>query len=382
MDFKDQIKQLAERIAKLKESIATEEATKNAFIMPMIQILGYDVFNPLEVVPEFTADVGIKKGEKIDYAILREGKPLILIECKHWKQNINLHEGQLVRYFQAANARFGVLTNGIEYRFFTDLSKPNMMDERPFFEFSVTEMKENEIEELKKFHKSYFDLANIVNTASELKYTAEIKNLIQKEIADPSEWFVRGLAKIAYDGMVTSKVLEQFTALTKKSFTQVISDMIAGRLKNALREEQTAAETPAPAVSPEEAAAAEEENRIVTTQEELEGYYAVRAVLRGAVDLKRVVYRDTVTYFGILLDDNNRKTICRLHFNGTRKYIETFDDMKKGTKHEISSIDDIFNYGDLLIKTIENYDNRKNNPAPAVPTHANTESSEKGDHHG
>ena len=97
MDFKDSIKDLSGRIGKLKEQIATEEATKNAFIMPFIQMLGYDVFNPLEVVPEFTCDIGMKKGEKIDYAILSDGKPVILIECKHWKQDLNLHDIQLLR---------------------------------------------------------------------------------------------------------------------------------------------------------------------------------------------------------------------------------------------------------------------------------------------
>ena len=92
MDFKDQIKILADRVSKLKEQILTEEATKNAFIMPFIQALGYDVFNPLEVVPEYITDIGTKKGEKIDYAIFRDGEPILLIECKHWGQDLSLHE--------------------------------------------------------------------------------------------------------------------------------------------------------------------------------------------------------------------------------------------------------------------------------------------------
>jgi hypothetical protein len=241
MDFKDQLKQLSDRITKIKDQVATEEATKNAFIMPMLQVLGYDVFNPLEIVPEFVADIGTKKGEKIDYAIIRDGKPLVLIECKHWNKNLNLHEGQLIRYFQAANARFGILTNGIKYRFYTDLEKDNIMDEKPFFDIDLLNIKDNEIEELKKFHKSYFDLESIVNTASDLKYTSEIKTIIQNEIVNPTEWFVRGIAKVVYQGVVTSRILEQFTALTKKSFSQVISDMITDRLTNALQQEKEAA---------------------------------------------------------------------------------------------------------------------------------------------
>ena len=125
MDFKDQIKQLGERVLKLKDQIATEEATKNAFIMPFIQSLGYDVFNPIEVVPEYITDIGTKKGEKIDYAIFKENNPTILIECKHWAQNLNLHDGQLLRYFHVSKAKFGILTNGITYKFYTDLVEPN-----------------------------------------------------------------------------------------------------------------------------------------------------------------------------------------------------------------------------------------------------------------
>lgn len=134
MDFKDQIKQLSERILKLKDNIQTEEATKNAFIMPFIQALGYDVFNPLEILPEYTCDIGIKKGEKIDYAVLKDEQPIILIECKHCDQNLSLHDGQLLRYFHVSKAKFGILTNGINYRFYTDLVDANKMDEKPFFE--------------------------------------------------------------------------------------------------------------------------------------------------------------------------------------------------------------------------------------------------------
>ena len=121
MDFKDQIKLLSERVIKLKENTQTEEATKTAFIMPFLQTLGYDVFDPTEVVPEYTCDLGIKKGEKIDYAIHKDGQPIILIECKHWKEDLTSHNGQLFRYFHVSNARFGILTNGIIYRFYTDL---------------------------------------------------------------------------------------------------------------------------------------------------------------------------------------------------------------------------------------------------------------------
>src|SRR5215217_8875501 len=178
MDFKDSILHFASRVDKLCPQIKTEEATKNALIMPFIQLLGYDVFNPFEVSPEFIADIGIKKGEKVDYAILNNNKPILLIECKHYTEDLNPHNSQLFRYFHTTDSKFGLLTNGVCFKFYTDLVTPNKMDEKPFFEFNITEIKDNEIAELKKFHKSYFDVENITNTASELKYLNEMKALL------------------------------------------------------------------------------------------------------------------------------------------------------------------------------------------------------------
>lgn len=358
MDFKDELKQLGERVAKLKDQIQTEEATKNAFIMPFIRALGYDVFNPLEVVPEFVSDVGIKKGEKIDYAIFKDGSPTILIECKHWAQNLDLHDGQLLRYFHVSKAKFGLLTNGIIYRFYSDLVEANKMDEKPFLEFNITDIKDNQIEELKKFHKSYFDIESIVNTASELKFMNELKHLIQKEFTNPSAEFVKHFARQVYPSVITQKVLEQFTNLMKRSLQQHISDLITERLKIALKKED---EVSASGGADESADSVEqsEENKVLTTVEELEGYMIIKSILRAKVQANRIFYRDAQSYFAILLDDNNRKTICRLYMNGTKKYIGTFDGQKKETRHELSSLDDIFQYSDQMQATVDNYEKFK-----------------------
>lgn len=356
MDLKDQLKQIADRVVKLKDQIQTEEATKNAFIMPFLQALGYDVFNPLEVVPEFVADIGIKKGEKIDYAIFKDGKPTILVECKDWRQNLNLHDGQLLRYFHVSNAKFGLLTNGIVYRFYSDLVVPNKMDEKPFLEFNITEIKDNQIEELKKFHKVYFDADSIVNTASELKYTNELKHLLQQELANPSADFVKHFAKQVYPSVVTAKVLEQFTILTKKSIQQHISDLISERLKTALTKEDETSKVAENIDNPE---TAEDESKVVTTAEEMEGFLIVKTILRQQIASTRIAFRDAQSYFAILLDDNNRKSVCRLYLNGNKKFIGTFDEQKKEIKTEILSLDDIFQHSNSLLKTVELYDKSK-----------------------
>lgn len=356
MDFKDLIKQIADRVTKLKDQIQTEEATKNAFIMPFLQALGYDVFNPLEVVPEFISDIGLKKGEKIDYAIFKDGTPTILIECKHWAQDLSIHDGQLLRYFHVSKAKFGLLTNGIVYRFYSDLVEPNKMDEKPFLEFNITEIKDNQVEELKKFHRSVLDAESITNTASELKYMNELKSLIQQELINPSPDFVKHFAKQVYPSNISSKVLEQFTNLTKKSVQQHISDLITERLKTALTKEDEATKEKE-AIAIEQAKL--DENKVLTTEEELESFMIVKTILRQKISMKRISYRDAQTYFAILLDDNNRKTICRLYLTGNKKYFVTLDEQKKEVKNEINSLDDIFNHSETLFRIVENYDKIK-----------------------
>lgn len=359
MDFKDQIKSLASRVETLLPQIQTEEATKNALILPFIQILGYDVFNPFEVVPEFIADLGIKKGEKVDYAILKEGIPQILIECKHYKEKLDPHNSQLFRYFHVSNARFAILTNGVNYKFYTDLMETNKMDEKPFYEINLFEIKDNDIEELKKFHKSYFNIENIVSAASDLKYTNEIKALLAAQFKAPTDPFIRFFVSQIYTGRITEKVLMQFSELTKRSLNQLLSEMISERLKSALDRESAlnAEATQGQSASEDENTENIPKEKVVdTTEEEKEAFYIVKSILRPIVDGTRIHYRDAQSYFSIILDDNNRKAICRLYLNGSKKSIGLFDHTKKENKYELKSLDGIYTYADQLQKVIEYYD--------------------------
>lgn len=353
MDFKDNCQQLGERVSKLKEHLATEEATKNALIMPFIQMLGYDVFNPMEVMPEMDCDIAKKKGEKIDYAILQDSEPTILFECKHWQQDLDLHSTQLQRYFVASKARFGVLTNGIVYRFYTDLAKANIMDDAPFLEINMEHLKDAQIEELKKFHKSYFDIDNILSTASELKYLSELKMQIQSEMAQPSTDLVRLFAKRVYSGVLSPKMQEQFAFLVKRAFASQINDILSERLNVAIQttEEQKLVESKETAVVVDEPQA----DGIVTTEEELEAFYIVKSILRNDIPVERITYRDAKTYFAIFVDDNNRKPVCRLYFNQATKWVVIFDTNKQKTKHKIDSLDDIYSFQNELINAIQNY---------------------------
>lgn len=356
MDLIDALKNISERIAKLKESILTEEATKNAFIMPFIQALGYDVFNPLEVVPEMDCDLIKNKGDKIDYAIMKDDAPIILIECKHWKQNLNLHDNQLQKYFVASKARFGVLTNGIICRFYTDLVNQNIMDEVPFLEINMEDLKETQIEELKKFHKSYFDINNILSTASELKYMSELKALVKNEFSNPSADFVRHFARQIYNGQVKLGVLDMFTDLVKRTIANHINDVITKRL-NAATEMTSDAPQERPNAEEQEMVEEPETPRIVTTEEELESYYIVKSIVRSVIPAERIFYRDTQSYFTIIADNNNRKLICRLYLNSpTNKKIGMWvGDDRHDEIYKIESLDDIYTFTDTLKEIASRY---------------------------
>lgn len=347
MDILTKLNSLADKIKDSKSKIGTEEAMKTAFVLPFLNALGYDIFDPTEVVPEFTADVGIKKGEKVDYAIFQENQPIMIIECKFWKEDLNLHNSQLFRYFHVTKARFALLTNGIEYKFYSDLEVSNKMDDKPFFEFNILELRENTISELSKFHKSNFDVDKILKNASSLKYMREIKRLIEDQINDPSDDFVKMFASKVYDGKITAKVLDKFKDIVKKSYIQFVSEKVNNRLKSALSKEQE---------SVDEKIVEEEVLKIHTTEEELDGFRIVKAILRKDIELSRIYQRDTKSYFGIILDDNNRKPICRLHLNGNKKYIGIFDQDKKESRHQISSLDDIYNYDKEILDTISFYE--------------------------
>lgn len=348
MDFKDSIKQVADRVLTLKDNLQTEEATKNALIMPFITALGYDVFNPLEVVPEMTCDVGTKKGEKIDYAIMKDGEPVMLMECKHWKESLDQHDGQLFRYFGVSKAKFGILTNGIQYRFYSDIEAPNVMDSKPFLEVDLTDLKDNQIEELKKFHKSYFDIEAILSTASELKYMGELKAVIAKEFASPSPDLVRLWGKQVYQGVFTAKVSEQFAALIKKTVGNYINDIISDRLNAAIKDgEETTAPDAQPETQPEDT-----KSRVETTDEELQAYYIVKAILRGVEEPENIIYRDSVTRFSVFLKENKAVSVCSFWFNGKNKKIGFQAGGGKNDMYSIESIDDIWNYSDNIIAAV------------------------------
>lgn len=339
MDLASRLAELQKRTIEHREVLLTEEAAKTALVMPFLQSLGYDVFNPKEVVPEFTADVGIKKGEKVDYAICQDGKVNILIECKPSTAELNVnHASQLFRYFSVTESRLAILTNGVNYQFFSDVEKPNKMDERPFFTFSMEAIKPSDIRTLEKFAKADFDIEKIIQEAGHLKLQSLLRKAMDREFAEPSDEFVRVFAAHVVEGRLTPGAKESIAKLIPNTVAAIIRDKVNERLASALN-----ASTPTMA-EPEEAEILAPEEAIITTQEELSGFHIVQAIASRLVDPKRVVIRDSKSYCAILLDDNNRKTIARLWFNSpTTRYFGTFEG-KDETRHLMPDLTSIYQY--------------------------------------
>jgi len=365
MSLEEKLRVLAERIPETMGHLQTEEATKNALVMPFIAALGYDVFNPLEVVPEFTADVGTKKGEKVDYAIKRGEEVIMLFEAKKAAADLSeVHASQLYRYFSVTNARIAVLTNGVNYQFYSDLDAPNRMDDKPFLVIDMLNLKEDLIEQLGKITKEAFDLDGMLEAAGDLKYMREIRRLLDKQLEDPDDEFVRFFFSQACPNRnFVQSARDQFARLVSETLKQVITDRVKARFRSALEREGGDVQ-PSPSAAPAAADSAAEQaesnggsqdDGIVTTDEEFDGYRIVKAIVCNVVPPSRIAYRDTKSYFGVLLDDNNRKPICRLHFNRSKKYVGLFDEEKNETRHVLDDLDGLYGHAEQLRETARRY---------------------------
>lgn len=362
MDFIDQLKQFSKRVESMVGTIQTEEATKTAIIMPFFSMLGYDVFNPQEFVPEYTADVGIKKGEKVDYAIIKDGSPVILIECKSITENLERHDSQLFRYFGTTSAKFAILTNGIYYRFYTDLDNANKMDEDPFLTINMLEIRDNQVPELKKFCKSVFDIDSIFSTASELKYVHEFKSIFTAQLENPSDDFLRFFLQGCYSGQKNQSVLEKFRPILRKALNDLISEMMNDKIKVALGGSGGSVSVPEPKQVEDTSESFDDDSEskkrvpnIITTEEELEAYFIVKNLLADIVDMKNITYKDTESYISILYKANTRKWICRLRLTDGAKSLILPDENKREVKYTIQDIYDLSQYKEQLSTILQRY---------------------------
>ncbi len=346
-DLGAELRQIAERIKSTKENVKTEEATKQTYILPFLSALGYDIFDPSIVVPEFTADVGNKQGEKVDYALMRDGEPIILIEAKHHNAKLDNHTNQLVRYFTVTKSKFGVLTNGVEYRFFTDLNEKNKMDGEPFFVINLENLKEKHIKELEQFAKDLLNVEQILSSAGRKKYIAEIQTAVKGELAEPSIEFVKLLARKLYPNKtLTANFTEDFRQLSKVAFADIINELAEDKI-NSIQSGFKAQITSQQELQETMSAEEEQKTAIETTEIEMDGYYIVRSILAEKYPVADITYKDTLNYFTITYKNRVTKWICRMYLNSKNKYIE-FPNAANG-RVQINNIEELYGFKKELL---------------------------------
>ncbi|AVX21641.1 hypothetical protein SAMN02745885_01610 [Carboxydocella sporoproducens DSM 16521] len=375
MSFKDELFKLSMQISERKQHVANEETTKHSLIIPFIQVLGFDVFNPLEVKPEYTADFGKKKGEKVDYAIFKNGQPIIFIEAKSISERLENHDAQLSRYFNSTpEVKIAILTNGIKYKFFTDLNQNNVMDSTPFYEFDIEHIRDVDVETISKFRKDAFDQEGLVRFAEELVYMANLNSNLKELFKNPSDEFVRFLIKDFSETRITSNVIERFKPIVKKAIQSTLVEIISqGILKS---DEYDNTVPPSDSENPENTETQpgqeiNEKKSIVTTEEELFVFEKVKEYLSIAgKDISQINFKDTINYLGIYYK-NIYGWFLRINLSSSIKYITSrlpvniASELAKGFTVEpapkgmgesrviINSAEDIKQLKDFVIKSFE-----------------------------
>ena len=361
MSFEDDIKEFTKTIPDKLEHIDSEETSKIALITPFLRLMGYDTTNPAEVKAEYTADVGTKQGEKVDFAILENGEPLIFIECKSATNELtNDNISQLFRYFSITDIQIGILTNGVEYKFFTTGEDNNRMDEKPFLDIDLLNLTKKDIKELEKFKKSNFNIDEVVSRADNLKYRNLIKKTLLSEFEEPSEDFIKAIGQQVYEGRLTPNIKERFGNIISVAITEIINEKVNKTLSDAVASNETQQEDNNAVEAEEELI---DEDGIITTDVEKEGYFIVRSIASEVVDPGLIAIRDRKHYCNILFDNNQRYPIVRFYFNNEDHLrVEFYDEItltsnggKIGEKVDIENVSDLYKYKERILKVVNDY---------------------------
>ncbi|TGE37674.1 DNA polymerase III subunit epsilon [Desulfosporosinus fructosivorans] len=361
MEFKEELQKLSTQIAERRIHVTNEEMTKQSLILPFIQVLGFDIYNPLEVRPEFIADFGKKKGEKVDYAIFKDSSPVMFFEAKSVNEKLHNHDAQLCRYFNSTkDVSVGIITNGIEYKFFTDINDTNIMDNKPFFVVNITKLKESDFENLAKFRKDSFNKESLTRCAEELTYASTLDNNIKELLKNPSDEFVRFLLKDFNFNRITSNIVDKFRPIVKQSISNAVLDRVSDGL---YRQEVN---TEPDVIVEKEIDDKIKSKEIITTDDELKSFEYIKEMLaKYGRNVDQLGYKDTLNYFSIYVSNLNnwfvRINLDSTHRNFiTRMESETLEKYSNGFKIEaapkkvgesriyIDSVEDIKELANLI----------------------------------
>ena len=329
MTLKSDIQELARTVPEFREILTSEQATKQALVVPFIKALGYNVYDPREVVPEYDADYGVKHGEKVDYAIMKDGVPVILIECKRLKDKLNgdTVKSQLFRYFVATSeVRLGVLTNGVKYQFFSDLDNQNVMDVTPFLEIDLENLTDGDVEHLGRFAKG-FDVKTTVQEAARIRQIDLIRALMSRQMLEPEPKFLDWVREELYPDDAPVPLQAKFPDMVKDAMW----DFVNGKIHETLRVAQSLTQ----ADKDHDTSEADESHDNIHNLKCLSNYIPpagqkveivesiglLKDMLKDVIDLDRVQVKCGTSGYIAVMRDRSQWTgpICRVWFNNNGK---------------------------------------------------------------
>ena len=310
--FQERLHAHSEHIQRMSTLCTTEETTKQALILPLLDILGFSAYDPRKVKAEYQADFkGVKSGERVDYALFCDGKPVMFIEAKAYIEDLDNHCPQLARYFNATpEVSVCAITNGKEWRFFTDLNNKNIMDDDPFLTIDITTLNELDIAQLYQFRHDQFQPEALRSLAEESVYLSAFTEAITTSLKEADTDFIRYIATRArVQRTLTQKFLESMQPLVKQAIQTAVSSMVVSGLNTPAESTNTADEDfKLPIVDPNN-------SRIVTTYAERQVLAFTQSILPDDAEIEA---KDTETYYNILAFGKANRWILRYFDNKKR----------------------------------------------------------------
>ena len=344
MSLLEKLHEFAKEAAYKKDKVKNENETTTSLVLPFFKFLGYEYTNPEEVSQQHPAPFAGNNNLKVDVAIIVKEKPAIVAEVKHHDEVLDKkkHISQLGKYFSGAGASFGILTNGIVYKFYTDVDAKNLIDPEPFFEFDVLDVETHEsiVLLLELFAKKTCNLDKARAEAEKLKSISKVKKLFSElQTLKPTDEMSKLLLYImgeVFKQRKTQKAIPKFVPIVKRGFQEYIEDCIT---------EET------------ESSKAKSNKNIKMAIEEIEGFAIVKLVLNEMVDVERLFCRhpQNRSYMAIHIDDHKLKRVCRFWFNGKQKYITIPDEQNKPLRYDVASVYEIYQYADELRKVCKRH---------------------------
>jgi len=301
-DLQTKLQETAKRAVALKSACNNEESTKLYLVLPFLGALGYDYTNPYEVYPEHAADFDVEYPDKVDIAILRDGIPSIAIEVKKAGTPIDLHRGQLARYFNALpSVKLGIITDGLVYAFYVDSDAPNIMDDDPFLVLDLERIASSNIDvealdAVSALTKPLFQPQLVAQKAQDKLLKHRLKSWFLEEARSPSQEFCRlALERVGLKNVRSSTIQRHYAPIVLSAFEESLVVPVVSALRSAKDYQQT-----------HQGAAESIEPRIVTTDRELSVYNFVRRRLSFLVKnesyfdaIERIQYRDYIGHFAV-----------------------------------------------------------------------------------